>query len=142
MVTKYRVFKGIDGKIEINGVEVGYVQRCTAEVNNNAAPYFEYGEKYAHDIYTGNHQVEGTIERFWVNKEMLEYATGSGGVLPAKFNLAFYPAGSSDSNKPYAIISGVQINTASIEMSAEDFATEKTDFLAIMMDTFGDGETI
>jgi len=142
MATRLRAYKGVDGKIEIGGVEVGYVQRCTAEVNNNATPYFEYGERFAHDIPIGHHQVEGTIERFWVSKEMLEYATGSGGVLPSKFNLTFYPGASSSNSKPYVVISGVQINTASVEMSAEDFATEQVNFVAIMMDSFGSGQTI
>jgi len=151
------VFRGSDGSIslateggpegdkanEINEAyaltPIGRVTGVTVHVKSDTKPFHELGQRIATELRPGNINVEGTIERAFVNGALLKLMLGdaatsrpAGTFISPSFNLNLRLENPSvpDTNATVTVM-GVKLDGWNYSLPEDDFVMEKIHFKAL-----------
>jgi len=136
------IYHGTEGTIQIGSTEIGLIQEFTIDINNNIDPVKVMGMRKADQLVEGQQDATGTLNKAWINAELMNYATASGNIsgrLPT-FNLFLQPSygasGIPTSGIPYLKAYNCKINTISIKAPKDDIHMEDAEFMAEYVDHF------
>jgi len=118
---------------------IGRATGVTLRVSNDVRPFHELGQRFATELRSGNINVEGTIDRAYINGALLKLMLGDAAdsrpaatfVAPT-FNLSLQlrnPAVPDTSSS--VTVMGVQLNEWSYALPEDDFIMEKVGFRAL-----------
>lgn len=151
------VYRGSDGSIslatesgpegekanEINDAysltPIGRVTGVTVRVESDVKPFHELGQRIATELRPGNVDVEGTIERAFVNGALLKLMLGdaatsrpAGTFLSPSFNLSLRLENPSVADETATVtVMGVKLNEWSYDLPEDDFVMESLSFRAL-----------
>ena len=110
----------------MDGTELGYAQSVTVDIASNLEPYYKIGSREPIALVEGNQEITGTIDELFVNKDLLEYVTGSGALT--EFTVTFYNTTGTGGVK--VTLSGCKMESGSIEIPQDGELTGSYDFRA------------
>jgi hypothetical protein len=134
------VVKGWYGIFYYAGTRFGYCDSVSFTINANLDPYYEVGSRAPVDLVVGQEEITGSIERAWIDNNVLFLVagssgamTGGGGTFPAAtgilplFNLYFYAdlAGTAQ-----VYLANAKLENASIELTPDGISLTSSDFRA------------
>jgi hypothetical protein len=151
------VYRGSDGSIslatdagaegekagEINEAysltPIGRVTGVTVHVHSDLKPFHELGQRLATELRPGNIDVEGTIDRAFINGALLKLMLGeaadsrpAGTFISPSFNLSLRLENPSlPGNTATVTVMGVKIEDWSYNLPEDDFVMEKVRFRAL-----------
>jgi hypothetical protein len=150
--SRKRVYKGWRGLVAFSDEEIGYCTEVSITVANNVEGYFEMGRRAAKELVEGRFEVTGNMRRFWVDKELANYAIGSNptSLGVGTFDLWLYPAGQdywggsahgagNASGRPYVVVVGAKMDSITFDLSQDDFAANNVEFRARDAWAYGSG---
>jgi hypothetical protein len=118
---------------------IGRVTGVTVQVTNELKPFHELGQRIATEMRPGNVQVEGTIERAFINGALLKLMLGeaadsrpAGTFVSPSFNLSLrlenpaLPGASAT-----VTVMGVKIENWTYTLPEDDFVMERLRFRAL-----------
>jgi hypothetical protein len=151
------VYRGSDGSISLatdTGAEgdlasaigetysltpIGRVTGVTVNVHSDLKPFHELGQRLATELRPGNVNVQGTIERAFINGALLKLMLGeaadsrpAGTFLSPSFNLSLRLENPSLSGSTATVtVMGVKIEDWAYNLPEDDFVMEKIRFRAL-----------
>lgn len=151
------VYRGSDGSIslatdagaegekagEINETysltPIGRVTGVTVHVHSDLKPFHELGQRLATELRPGNIDVEGTIDRAFINGALLKLMLGeaadsrpAGTFISPSFNLSLRLENPSlPGNTATVTVMGVKIEDWSYNLPEDDFVMEQVRFRAL-----------
>lgn len=151
------VYRGSDGSIslateagaegdkagEINEAysltPIGRVTGVTVHVHNDLKPFHELGQRLATELRPGNVNVEGTIDRAFINGALLKLMLGeaadsrpAGTFISPSFNLSLRLENPSlPGNTATVTVMGVKLEDWSYNLPEDDFVMEQVRFRAL-----------
>jgi len=151
------VYRGSDGSISLateSGPEgekadaineaysltpIGRVTGVTVRVESDVQPFHELGQRIATELRPGNVNVEGTIERAFVNGALLKLMLGdaaesrpAGTFLSPSFNLSLRLENPSVPEETATVtVMGVKLSEWSYDLPEDDFVMEGLSFKAL-----------
>jgi hypothetical protein len=151
------VFSGSDGTIAVaveQGVEgdkakavsdqysltpIGRATGVTVRVTNDVRAFHELGQRFATELRPGNINVEGTIERAFINGALLKLMLGdaaqsrpAGTFVSPSFNLSLRLENPSQPGTTATVtVAGVKLNEWTYELPEDDFVMERVSFRAL-----------
>ena len=151
------VYRGSDGTISVaveQGVEgdaaaavteefpltpIGRVTGVTVRVTSDTSPFHELGQRYATELRPGNINVDGTIDRAYINGALLKLMLGDaansrpqGTFTSPAFNLNVRLENPSmPGNSASVTVMGVKLNEWNYDLPEDDFAIEQVSFKAL-----------
>lgn len=118
---------------------IGRVTGVTVNLHSDMKPFHELGQRLATELRPGNVNVDGTIERAFINGALLKLMLGdaadnrpAGTFLGPSFNLSLRlenPA--QPGNSATVTVMGVKLNNWSYTLPEDDFVMEKLSFKAL-----------
>jgi hypothetical protein len=137
-----KVFDGWNAVVQINATDfVGYAERVSVRVNNNVSRFYELGNRNFAQIEAGNQEIDGSFDLKWVDSQLMELGTVSGG-LTGGYTLYCYPSGDGATSAPYAFVNNVYVTDPSFEMNVDDLSTATVDFVAQSISVYGLGDPV
>jgi len=151
------VYRGSDGSISISvdsGAEgdsaqavidsysltpVGRVTGVSVNVESDLKPFHELGQRYATELRPGNVNVNGNIERAFINGALLKMFLGdaassrpAGTFISPSFNLSLRLENPAKAGTSSAVtLYGVKLDNWSYDIPEDDFVMEKVGFQAL-----------
>jgi len=116
--------KGWRARILIDGTEVGTAESASVDIDVALDEYFVIGKRQPYTIIEGAQTISGTLDKLWVDTQMLQLI--GGGVTPqlTEFDLTvMHTTGS-----PRIDIYNCKPETLSFDIPADGFVTESLDF--------------
>jgi len=120
------VYRGWNALIKKDGTILGYCQRVTVDIAANIEPYYEINSRTPIALVEGNQEITGTIERLWVNSDLLNLVAGTSSLT--EFTLEFYNTTATGGIK--VTLSGCKPDAGSLEIPQDAELTESFDFRA------------
>lgn len=122
---------------------IGRVTGVTVRVHNDLKPFHELGQRLATELRPGNVNVEGTIERAFINGALLRLMLGdaadarpAGTFVSPSFNLNLRLENPSIPGATASVtVMGVKIEEWSYTLPEDDFVMEKLSFRALWVKT-------
>lgn len=118
---------------------IGRATGVTVRVTSDVRPFHELGQRFAAELRPGNVDVDGTIDRAYINGALLKLMLGDGAnsrpagtfVSPA-FNLSIRMENPAlPGNSATVTVMGVKLNEWTFDLPEDDFAMEKVSFRAL-----------
>jgi hypothetical protein len=118
---------------------IGRATGVTVRVTNDVRPFHELGQRFATELRSGNINVEGTIDRAYINGALLKLMLGDAAdsrpaatfVAPT-FNISLQLKNPAlPDNAAEVTVMGVQLNEWSYALPEDDFVMEKVGFRAM-----------
>ena len=151
------VYRGSDGTISVaveSGLEgdkakavndaysltpIGRVTGVTVRVSNDVKPFHELGQRFATELRPGNINVQGSIDRAYINGALLKLMLGdaadsrpAGTFVSPSFNLSLRLENPSLPGAASTVtVMGVKLEEWNYALPEDDFAMEKVNFRAL-----------
>jgi hypothetical protein len=118
---------------------IGRVTGVTVQVTNDLKPFHELGQRIATELRPGNVQVEGTIDRAFINGALLKLMLGeaadsrpAGTFVSPSFNLSLRLENPSLPGASATVtVMGVKIENWTYTLPEDDFVMERLRFRAL-----------
>ena len=119
--------KGWKGVIKVDGSDVVRVESATIDISRNLDSYYEIGSHQPTELLEGNEEITGTINRAWIDLDMLDLILTAGGDL-TEFTL--YLSMGTDTNSPYVYLYNCKLEGSSLDAPQDSVWMNNVDFRA------------
>lgn len=120
------VHKGWNAKLWKDGVQVGYADSASVEINSNLEGFFELGSRHAVALAEGNEGISGSFSKAWIDTNYLNLVSSERELT--EFDLCFTIGQGPDI---YVYCYDCKFERGALDIPQDGFLKEDYDFLAM-----------
>jgi len=121
------VIKGFKAELYMDGTKIGKAESVTIDIDMGLEEYYEVGSPWP-ILVQGPQVITGTIDKLWIDTDMLEMAVGTTkDLVETTFNITVWHK---DTKEPNIHLYFCRVETLSFDIPADGFVTESLDFRA------------
>lgn len=126
------VYRGINAKISIGGIEVGCASEVSVDIDRELEEYFEIDTPFPYSLVEGTQRISGSLKHVWVNTYYLALLVRnptSPSTILNEFALTF--RANRDGSGPIIYLYNCKFNKVKVNIPQDGWLEEDYDFMAL-----------